>query len=430
MGGAHAKLSRPAARVAFVFALALAALALAAPPAGATFPGTNGAIYFVRSGTRSDGTVIQDIYSVRANGNQLVRVTNTGFAERPAVSPNGNQLAYSAFDSQGNTQLFIAGADGGSPKQITSESSSSSPPCCADATDASFDRSGLNLVFAAHQTDFSNYQLWSGASDGGRTPNFRTYVDPGANQLEPELLPDGNTIVLTRAPTSSVSAERQLETVQVGFPTPLVAGRDPSVAPDGSRIAFTVGDPSLPNHGIDTIQPNGADQRSLLPFGSDPSYSPNGRRIVFVREVPATGESSLWIARASDGSLPAKLTDPPPGFVDFAPYWAVASPSQPRAACDGRPATIAGTARDERLAGTGRRDVIGGARGADKVRGKGGRDLLCGGRGDDVLRGGSGPDVVRGGRGNDPLIGGRGHDRCYGGRGRDRFRGCEDVVRG
>jgi Tol biopolymer transport system component len=426
MGEAHGKLSRAAARVGVVFALALAALALAAPPAGATFAGTNGAIYFVRQGTRSDGTVTQDIYSVRANGNQLVRVTNTGFAEGPAANPNGNQLAYSAFDSQGNTQVFTARADGGSPKQITSESSSSSPPCCADAADPSFSPNGREIVFSAHQTDFSNYQLWVGDPDGGRTPNFITYVDPGANQVEPEYLPDGDTFVLTRAAGSGGPGQEQLETVKIAFPTPLVAGADPSVAPDGSRIAFTA--PS--GTGIDTIQPGGGDQRSLLPFGSEPSYSPNGRRIVFRREVPATGESSLWIAHASNGSRAAPLTDPPPGSIDFAPDWAPASPSQPTVACDGRPATIAGTARDEHLAGTKHRDVIGGARGEDKVRGKGGRDLVCGGRGKDVARGGSGPDVVRGGRGDDALIGGRGHDRCYGGRGHDRFKGCEDVVRG
>jgi Ca2+-binding RTX toxin-like protein len=237
--------------------------------------------------------------------------------------------------------------------------------------------------------------------------------------------PDGNTIVFTR---DFGRGREQLETLSAsgGFPTFLVPGGSPSWSPDGLRIAFT----AASGTGIDTIQPNGTDHRSLLPFGSQPSYSPDGRRIVFRREVPATGESSLWIAHASDGSPAAPLTDPPPGSFDFAPYWAPASPSQPTAACDGRPATIAGTAREERLVGARHREVIGGATGEDKLRGKGGRDLLCGGRGDDVVRGGSGRDVVRGGRVKDRLIGGRGRDRCYGGPGRDRFRGCERVARG
>jgi hypothetical protein len=88
-----------------------------------------------------------------------------------------------------------------------------------------------------------------------------------------------------------------------------------------------------------------------------------------------------------------------------------------RAACNGRPATIVGTAGRNRLVGT---------RGADVIVGLGGNDILLGGGGNDRLCGGSGVDALTGGAGADALNGGSGRpDLCLGGPGSDSAVGCE-----
>lgn len=100
--------------------------------------------------------------------------------------------------------------------------------------------------------------------------------------------------------------------------------------------------------------------------------------------------------------------------------------------CDGEPATITGTPREDRIRGTPGPDVIATRGGDDVVRGMGGDDLICGGSGDDVLRGAGGRDTILGQAGDDMLRGGKGADVLRGGKGRDVLDGGagDDVLRG
>jgi hypothetical protein len=118
--------------------------------------------------------------------------------------------------------------------------------------------------------------------------------------------------------------------------------------------------------------------------------------------------------------------------------------------CDGMPATIIGTSKDEFINGTESSDVIVGRGGIDWIDGKGGNDRLCGGPGADVLYGGKGndrlfgggggdqlfgaedADVLNGEGGNDTLDGGDGSDRLKGGSGKDDCTGgpAVDVTKG
>lgn len=84
------------------------------------------------------------------------------------------------------------------------------------------------------------------------------------------------------------------------------------------------------------------------------------------------------------------------------------------ATCDGKPATIVGTAKADHIRGTKGHDVIAGLGGDDVIAGLGGNDLVCGGSGDDVIHGGKGADKLKGGTGEDRLLGGEdqsGYDR-------------------
>jgi pimeloyl-ACP methyl ester carboxylesterase len=114
--------------------------------------------------------------------------------------------------------------------------------------------------------------------------------------------------------------------------------------------------------------------------------------------------------------------------------------------CNGKVATIVGTAGDDNLRGTKLPDVIAGLEGNDTITGASGNDTLCGGPGNDIISagnghdfvdGGSGEDIVIGGFGNDMLLGGLGHDQvnasegvdtCDGGIGQDTPAGCDSAV--
>lgn len=89
----------------------------------------------------------------------------------------------------------------------------------------------------------------------------------------------------------------------------------------------------------------------------------------------------------------------------------LATPTQ-ATVCQGKTATIVGTAGDDRLVGTKRNDVIDGLGGNDTISGKGGNDRLCGSAGNDTLLGGAGNDKLSGGSGADTAKGGGGRDTC------------------
>ena len=98
-------------------------------------------------------------------------------------------------------------------------------------------------------------------------------------------------------------------------------------------------------------------------------------------------------------------------------------PEPPVLTCEGRPATIVGTAGGEDLYGTPGDDVIAALEGDDRVYGRGGDDLICLGPGNDVAGGGPGDDIIWGEGGNDRLLGNGGADRLFGGPGADTLLG-------
>jgi hypothetical protein len=98
--------------------------------------------------------------------------------------------------------------------------------------------------------------------------------------------------------------------------------------------------------------------------------------------------------------------------------------------CDGRPATVVGTAGNDLILGTPRRDVIAAFGGADTIHGGGGNDLVCGDGGNDHVFGGTGNDVVTGGAGDDAVRGGKGNDTLSGDTGTDICRGDAGIDTG
>jgi hypothetical protein len=73
--------------------------------------------------------------------------------------------------------------------------------------------------------------------------------------------------------------------------------------------------------------------------------------------------------------------------------------------CNGKKATIVGTAGADRIVGTKKRDVIVARGGADVIFSRSGNDLICAGDGGDVVDGGKGKDVLYGGQGKDACFG-------------------------
>ncbi|TME12964.1 MAG: hypothetical protein E6I70_16280, partial [Chloroflexi bacterium] len=90
----------------------------------------------------------------------------------------------------------------------------------------------------------------------------------------------------------------------------------PSVSPNGKRIAFARIDPITFNTQIWTMKMDGSDQTNVTNNSatseSGPAWSANGSSILFVRQQspspPFGGFGSIWIRKANGSGTPRQLT--------------------------------------------------------------------------------------------------------------------------
>jgi Ca2+-binding RTX toxin-like protein len=104
------------------------------------------------------------------------------------------------------------------------------------------------------------------------------------------------------------------------------------------------------------------------------------------------------------------------GLLTCTVVWLPSSAVASTASCDGRVATIEGTAGADTISGTPARDVIVAWQGSDTIDGLAGDDWICGGPGRDTITGSAGDDHVYGQGGGDTVIEGAGSDHDEAGR--------------
>ena len=144
----------------------------------------------------------------------------------------------------------------------------------------------------------------------------------------PEISPDGERLVVTRADGDYESAGPAAETLwTIGLdgadPVPVTEGDVHDLAaawsPDGATLAFVRA--TYRTTTVMTVPAAGGEAAALVPadgldrFG-DVAWSPDGSRLAFLRERLAddgrTAATSLWTV-AADGSDPTRVADVEPG---------------------------------------------------------------------------------------------------------------------
>lgn len=162
--------------------------------------------------------------------------------------------------------------------------------------------------------------LWVMSADGS-DPRALTPLRPGRLDSPGSFSPDGRGIVFARTifggRDERVAASRIWSIgADASAPTPLAEGRDPAVAPDGSRVAFVRagegeicgGEVCRPAGDVFTMAADGTDQRPLTRSRVDegrPSWSPDGALLAIERraEVGNGATTSVWLLNADGGCL-------------------------------------------------------------------------------------------------------------------------------
>ena len=159
-------------------------------------------------------------------------------ATAPAWSPDGSLIAFEGTDQGGNTDIYMIGADGSGLRRLTTDPAVDQfPRWSPDGATVIYDNTGAR----PHQPDpqFSaTAEIWSVRVSGGAPQRL---TDNHVPDNAPSYSPQGDRIVYFH------DAQLWTMTPTGGDQKMLIAdgGFTPRWSPDGTKIAFTVYDPSF-----------------------------------------------------------------------------------------------------------------------------------------------------------------------------------------
>lgn len=230
------------------------------------------------------------------SGRLSLLVSSVGFANEPALSPDGRLLAYVGSHETG-TDLFVRLVSGGEPVRITQDPALEAHPA--------FSPDGARIAYARRDSAGGPASIWVVPSLGGQAAEVATEGDM------PTWAPRGDEIAFVRRrPTdkdvlvrSGVDGAGQ----QVVFvdESPYLHIRHPVWSPDGEFIAVERSTGGAAGE-LWLVPAKGGRPRRLLNEGPavtshEPAFTADGRGIV--HSSNRGGATNLWIAPLDDGGL-------------------------------------------------------------------------------------------------------------------------------
>jgi Tol biopolymer transport system component len=409
--------------------LVVAVLALAAAsPAGATFPGKNGALVF--SGVDAVSRTVQ-VYRLTPGRTVPTRLTAPSgqvYNECPSWSADARFIYFNRLDRSSTLPAHIYRIDGAGGSRTLVDDETAPTHLCPTVN-----RSGTRIAAIEYADDGSEGVISMNADGSDR----QIVAAAAANQdnYSPHFAPNDSRILFNQVTwdqNNNVQRSDLLIVDPAGRTQNITQnGTDlyiaPSWSPDASTILAVRG---AAQDEIVRMSAAGTNIRSLVKVPgatlSSPTFSPDGSKIAFTQCVGDCGDpflqgtGSIWLMNPDGSGVTQILAQATAGVQpDGSLDWGVGA-APPR--CLGRRATIVAPAGGGRTRGTPGNDVIVGSKAADRVFSGAGRDLVCSLGGADRVNTGAGDDRVAAGAGDDRVMAGGGADRVNPGRGRDRVK--------
>ncbi len=234
-----------------------------------------------------------EIYTIRPDGSELVRLTNNEFGDgEPAWAPYGTRLAYASRGA-----IYVMNSDGTNPERLTDSIRATAPAWSPGGSKIAFEGrvEGNNYIFVMN-------------SDGSSVTRLTQHE---ANDFRPSWSPDGIRIAFNskrggsydlytmNADGSNIDRLTEMDAHEVS----------PAWSPDGFRLLFArviEGEEGVASalYTLDLATATEIRLGASSPRGSMSSWSPDGQRIAYLSGE--TDDMALSVMDA-DGSNPVQL---------------------------------------------------------------------------------------------------------------------------
>lgn len=327
------------------------ALVVGAAPASATFPGTNGPVYF--QSNRSDPTdnpeAENEIYRINSDGTGLLQITNnTVHDERPAVSPDGTKVAFMSFrdaetNNSGEAEIMIMNSNGSNQTFLTNNDTA------VNDFNPAFTPDGTHVLYNSDSD--GDADIYSVPAGGGLssplTSNAVSDAEPDACATNGRIVFDstrGNGTVDDSDNDIWVMDANGANPIQLtgtsdGAPPPFSPNDfAPSWSPNCTKIVFISTRDDNQNE-VYVMDANGANQTRITntaAFENNPVWSPDGTLIAYtlndgiVTQAPIAGQTPHTVTSVHQDSFAdwaPQVATRPNTFIDSGPSGATNDPT-------------------------------------------------------------------------------------------------------